>query len=82
MSGIAEATMISTDGRGRANLAKFSKGETFLARQNSDGTITLEPAEVVTSAQRRMERNPETLKRVEAALANIDSAEEVTISAD
>lgn len=80
MSGAVDETLVSTDVRGRANLAKFSKGETFLARRESDGTITLEPAELVTAAQRRLERNPETLRRVESALANLENAERVTIS--
>jgi len=59
--------LIETDARGRANLSKFGRNARFLARQESDGTVILEPAEIVTAAQERLRRNPDTIAQVQKA---------------
>lgn len=41
--------LIETDPRGRTNLSKLSRNGRFLARQESDGTIILEPCRVVSA---------------------------------
>ncbi len=43
----ADDVLIHTDARGRTNLSKFSRNGRFLARQERDGTIILEPCRVV-----------------------------------
>lgn len=42
-----DRVLIETDARGRTNLSKFSRNGRFLARQERDGTIILEPCRVV-----------------------------------
>ena len=72
--------LIETDSRGRTNLSKFSKNDRFLARQEDDGTIILEPARIVTAAEDRLRRNPETIKLLEEAEAEIDDAAELNLA--
>jgi hypothetical protein len=69
--------LIETDSRGRTNLSKFSKNERFLARQEVDGTIVLEPARIVSAAEDRLRRNPETIRMMEEAEADIENAVEL-----
>jgi|GEM_PF-2008627 hypothetical protein len=69
--------LIETDSRGRTNLSKFSKNERFLARQEVDGTIILEPARIVSAAEDRLRRNPETIRMMEEAEADIENAVEL-----
>jgi len=72
--------LIETDSRGRTNLSKFSKNDRFLGRVEEDGTIILEPAVIVTAAQDRLRRNPETMQMLDEAEANIDSAVELNLA--
>lgn len=69
--------LIETDSRGRTNLSKFSKNDRFLARQEEDGTIILEPARIISAAEDRLRRNPEAMRMMEKAEADIDNAVEV-----
>lgn len=69
--------LIETDSRGRTNLSKFSKNDRFLARQEVDGTIILEPARIVSAAEDRLRRNPETIRMMEEAEADIENAVEL-----
>ena len=51
------ATLIETDARSRVVLPGHSN-EQFLMRENGDGSILLEPAEVVSRAQREYDEDP------------------------
>lgn len=66
--------LVETDSRGRTNLSKFSKNDRFLARQEDDGTIILEPARIVSAAEDRLRRNPGAVQMVERAEADIENA--------
>lgn len=70
--------LVETDGRGRANLSKLSKNGKFLARQEEDGTIILEPARVVTAAQERLMRNPHALAAIRDGIAHESDAVTIT----
>ncbi|OBI77121.1 hypothetical protein A5664_02550 [Mycolicibacterium fortuitum] len=71
--------LIETDSRGRTNLSKFSKNDRFLARQEDDGTIVLEPARIVSAAEDRLRRNPRTMQVMEEAESAIDNAIELHV---
>lgn len=62
--------LIETDSRGRTNLSKFSRNGRFLARQEEDGTIILEPVRIVAATEDRLRRNPHTIEKLERARAN------------
>ncbi|WP_396929188.1 hypothetical protein [Mycolicibacterium sp.] len=72
--------LIETDSRGRTNLSKFAKNARFLGRQEDDGTIILEPARIVTAAEDRLRRNPETLAMLDRAEADIANAVKVDLA--
>lgn len=72
---VLKDVLVETDARGRTNLSKFSKGDRFLARREDDGTIILEPARIVSAAEDRLRRNPQTLERLMALEAELESAE-------
>jgi hypothetical protein len=74
--------LVETDARGRTNLSKFSKNDKFLASREDDGTIILQPARIVSAAEDRLRRNPETLKRLQAVEAELDSAEVLHLCED
>lgn len=48
---MSEAKVVTTDSRGRATLGAPSR--TYLLREEPDGTLTLEPATVVSELERR-----------------------------
>lgn len=50
--------MIETDSRSRVVLPGHPE-EMFLVQENADGSILLQPARVVTAAQRDYDENPE-----------------------
>lgn len=52
------AAFIETDSRSRVVLPGHSN-EQFLMRENGDGSILLEPAEVVARAQREYDSDPD-----------------------
>lgn len=51
-------TIIETDARSRVVLPGHSN-ERFLVQENSDGSLLLQPASVVTKAQLEYDSNPE-----------------------
>ena len=53
-----KVTIIQTDTRARAVLPGH-KDEMFLMHENSDGSILLEPAVVISKAQRTYDESPE-----------------------
>jgi hypothetical protein len=54
----AAETIIETDARSRAVLPGHSN-ERFLLRENSDGSLLLQPARVVTEAQAEYDGDPQ-----------------------
>lgn len=72
--------LIDVDARGRTNLSKLTRGERFLAKMSTDGTITLEPARVVTAAQERLMRNPQVITAVQRAEAAVADAVDISIA--
>ncbi len=51
-------TLVQTDDRSRVVLPG-RRNEMFLLRENSDGSILLEPAKVVSAAQEQYDETPE-----------------------
>ncbi|MCL2467498.1 MAG: hypothetical protein FWF02_06850 [Micrococcales bacterium] len=50
-------TTVEIDSRGRVALGKIAKAGTYRATRNDDGSILLEPAQVVTEAELAVLRN-------------------------
>ncbi|MFN2538827.1 MAG: hypothetical protein ABR549_11895 [Mycobacteriales bacterium] len=61
--------LVETDGRSRVVLPGHSN-QSFVMRENADGSILLEPARVVTEAQHEHDSNPELRALIERATAS------------
>ena len=61
--------LVETDGRSRVVLPGHSN-QSFVMRENADGSILLEPARVVTHAQHEYDSNPELRALIERATAS------------
>lgn len=59
-------TLIETDDRSRAVIPGHPN-QKFLVQENSDGSVLLQPAVVVTEAQREYDTNPELRALLERA---------------
>ena len=57
--------IVETDARGRASLGR--PGRRYLMREESDGTLILEPAAVVTELERRFLANAALQAQIEYA---------------
>lgn len=68
--------VVEVDGRGRVTLGKNSvrPGQYIAEINESDGVITLHPAQVVKSAQLRMLERPEIMKAIDTS-ANVRNPE-------
>ena len=62
------STILSTDARGRLSLGRHDR--TYAMTEQSDGTIILEPASVVTDMERRFLANTELRAQIEYARAH------------
>lgn len=73
---MSEAQTLPVDGRGRVSLGRLvPEGVTqFLAHQQPDGSVLLEPAQVVSAAEAGVRRDPELLARIEDAAAHPERA--------
>lgn len=60
--------IVETDARGRASLGR--PGRRYLMHEQSDGTLTLEPAVVVTDLERRFMANAALQAQVDYARAH------------
>lgn len=49
---MSEITVISVQGRGRVNLGKLAVHDRYLAHTEPDGTIILDPAEVISMTEK------------------------------
>lgn len=65
-------TYIQVQARGRVTLGRLATADQYLARRESDGTIVLEPAEVMTAAEARLLAAEDVMAIVEANLADPD----------
>lgn len=63
---------IQVQARGRVTLGKLATAGQYLARRESDGTIILEPAEVMTAAEARLLANEDLMATIEANLTHPD----------
>lgn len=63
------STLIQTDGRSRAVLPGHMN-ETFLMRENPDGSILLEPAVITSAAQAYYDQAPELQQLLADAAAS------------
>ncbi|MCW2709577.1 MAG: hypothetical protein JWM22_3419, partial [Frankiales bacterium] len=61
--------LVETDGRSRVVLPGHSN-QSFVMRENADGSILLEPARVVTDAQHDYDSTPELRELLERATAS------------
>ena len=62
------STIIDTDARGRASLGR--PGRRYLMHESEDGTITLEPAVVLSELEHRFLANTALQERIAHAKAN------------
>jgi hypothetical protein len=62
--------IVETDARGRASLGR--PGRRYLLHEESDGTLVLEPAVVVTELERRFLANAAVQAQIEYAKAHPD----------
>lgn len=71
-----ETAFVELDERGRANLKKLAGDQRqYLATTGSDGTIVLEPAKIVTEAQRRFEASPDVVEALRSAMTDPDQGQ-------
>lgn len=60
---------IEVDGRGRAALGRIARCGTYRASVRPDGTVILEPAQVLTDAELEVLRHPEIVQSLESTFA-------------
>ncbi|WP_139809717.1 hypothetical protein [Mycobacterium avium] len=60
-----ERVVIEVDSRRRISLGKLGHHDTYLATEQSDGTIVLEPAIILTAAEHAYVRNTELQRQIE-----------------
>ena len=65
------AEHLQVDSRGRVTLGRLAAEGVrhYLAHPQPDGSILLEPAEVISTAEARLRENPELLARLEREAA-------------
>ena len=64
--------LIELDDRRRASLGKVGRAEhrRYLAREEPDGTIILEPAVVMTETEARLLANPQLVEQLNQAIVD------------
>lgn len=77
------SVLIEVDSRGRTNLGKLIPADRrparFVVREGTDGTLILEPVSVITEAQERLLRNPQTRAALARANERINEAQELIL---
>jgi hypothetical protein len=74
MVGMADLTLIEVDERGRTSLGRLRPAAgRYLGEVQSDGTVVLHPATIMTSAQARLLARPDVMDAI-AELASDPSA--------
>lgn len=67
--------LLEVDARGRTSLARLGgSGRRYLAHAESNGTIVLEPAIVISEMEARLHANPELHAQVTEAAAHPENA--------
>ncbi len=67
--GVSEPAVIETDNRSRAVLPGHPN-QRYLMRENEDGSILLQPARIVSDAQREYDLTPELRELLSRATAS------------
>jgi hypothetical protein len=64
--------LIELDDRRRVSLGKVGRPEhrRYLVHEESDGTLVLHPAVVLTETEARLAANPELVERIERAISD------------
>jgi hypothetical protein len=71
LAGVAEPVLIDIDSRGRVSLGRLKAAPgPYLGEVESDGTIVLHPASVMTAAQARLLADPELMESIDAFAAD------------
>ena len=65
--------VIEVDSRRRVSLGKLGHHDTYLATEQPDGTITLEPAVILTEAEHAFLQNTELRHQIEHNRAHPES---------
>lgn len=75
------SVLIEVDSRGRTNLGKLIPADRrparFVVREGTDGTLILEPANVIPEVQARLLRNSQTRAALARANQRINEAREM-----
>lgn len=66
---------VQVQARGRVTLGKLATADQYLARREPDGTIILEPAEVMTAAEAKLLAREDIMSVVKA---NLDEPDRLT----
>jgi hypothetical protein len=67
-----EQTIVTVQARGRVTLGKLATARHYLAHAEPDGTLVLEPAEVITAAEARLLANDHIVSTIDANIADPD----------
>lgn len=70
--------VVQLDGRKRVSLGRFATSDTYVLEVRPGGQIVLEPAEVITAAERRALEHPGLRAQVTAAFASTDAPRPLT----
>ena len=74
MGAMLTEVLLDTDSRGRASLGR--PGRRYRMTEANDGTITLEPASIITDAERRYLANTDLQAQIAHARAHPEEAVE------
>jgi hypothetical protein len=71
MAGMEDLTLIEVDERGRTSLGRLHPAAgRYLGEVQSDGTVVLHPATVMTSAQARLLARPDVMDAIDELAAD------------
>jgi hypothetical protein len=65
MGNMGKPVVIEVDSRRRVSLGKLGHHDTYLATEQPDGTITLEPAVILTEAEHAFLQNMELRRQID-----------------
>lgn len=71
---VEKTTLIEVDDRRRMSLGKLGRHSRYLAHEQPDGTLILEPAVVLTEAEARLLANKDLMAQIEEGRAHPERA--------